>query len=52
MGVAILAILVARRLEGVTEVVKAGVPWRRAILQRAVFDVTARPAPEPGLPNH
>ena len=51
MGVAILAILLARRLEGVTDVVRAGVPWRRAVVQRAVFDVTARPGPEPGHPS-
>jgi glycerol-3-phosphate acyltransferase PlsY len=43
MGVVIVAILVARRLEGVTGVVRSGVPWPRAILYRAVFDASSRP---------
>lgn len=51
MSVAILVILLARRLEGVTDVVRTGVPWRRAVIQRAVFDVTARPAPEAEHPS-
>jgi acyl phosphate:glycerol-3-phosphate acyltransferase len=51
MGVAILALLVVRRLEGVTDVVKAGVSRRRAVVQRVVFDVTARPPPEAEDPS-
>jgi glycerol-3-phosphate acyltransferase PlsY len=48
MGVAILAILVVRRLEGVRDVVAAGVSWPRAILYRAMFDASTRPgAPVP-----
>ncbi len=43
MGVLILGILVVRRLEGVTSVVRSGVPWRRAVLYRAVFDASFRP---------
>ena len=43
MAVVILAILVARRLEGVTAVVRSGVPWPRAVLYRAVFDASSRP---------
>jgi glycerol-3-phosphate acyltransferase PlsY len=46
MAVAILVILLARRLEGVGDVVAAGVPWPRAVLWRAVFDASATPRPE------
>ena len=45
MGVLILGILVARRLEGVTAVVRTGVPWPRAVLYRAVFDASSKPNP-------
>jgi glycerol-3-phosphate acyltransferase PlsY len=51
MSLAVLFILLARRLEGVAHVVRTGVPWRRAVIQRAVFDVTARPAPEAEQPS-
>ena len=43
MGIVIVGILVARRLEGVTGVVRTGVPWPKAILYRAVFDASSRP---------
>jgi glycerol-3-phosphate acyltransferase PlsY len=51
MGVAILLILLARRLEGVRDVVAAGVSWPRALLWRAVFDASASPRPEPDGPS-
>jgi len=45
----ILAIVVIRRLEGVGDVIRSGVPWPRAVARRALFDVTERPSP-PGSP--
>jgi acyl phosphate:glycerol-3-phosphate acyltransferase len=47
MAVAIFVILIARRLEGVADVVRGGVPWSRAVLWRAVLDATA-----PAVPKH
>jgi acyl phosphate:glycerol-3-phosphate acyltransferase len=38
----ILAMIVARRLEGVGDDVEAGVPLRQAVVRRALFDVSAR----------
>lgn len=38
---AILAMIVARRLEGVTEDVRAGIPMQQAVIRRALFDVSA-----------
>jgi glycerol-3-phosphate acyltransferase PlsY len=40
MAVAILVLVVLRRLEGVGAVIRAGVPAGRAVLFRAVFDVS------------
>jgi acyl phosphate:glycerol-3-phosphate acyltransferase len=48
MSAAIFAILVVRRLEGVGDVVRSGIPLSRAILYRAVFDTSSRPK-RPGL---
>ena len=45
MSAAILAILMIRRLEGVSEVVRSGVRPARAILYRCVFDSSGPPAP-------
>ncbi len=44
MGAAILAIILARRLEGVRDVVATGVAWPRAIVWRTLFDVSVRPS--------
>jgi glycerol-3-phosphate acyltransferase PlsY len=44
MAVAILALIVVRRLEGVRGLIRAGVPAARAVVYRAVFDVSL-PAP-------
>jgi acyl phosphate:glycerol-3-phosphate acyltransferase len=42
-ALAILSILVIRRLEGVGDMVRSGVPRSTAILYRAVFDASSRP---------
>ena len=42
-AVAILIIIVARRLEGVGDVIRTGVPWPRAVVKRALFDVSEKP---------
>jgi len=51
MGGAIVAILMIRRLEGVGEVVRAGVPAGRAILYRCLFDSSGAP-PGQGVWDH
>jgi acyl phosphate:glycerol-3-phosphate acyltransferase len=43
MSVAVLVLIVARRLEGVRSVVRSGVPPGRAVIRRAVFDASASP---------
>jgi len=43
MSVAILALIVARRLEGVLGVIRSGVPVGRAVVRRAIFDATPTP---------
>ena len=40
MAAVIFVVLVIRRLEGVSDVVRSGVPWPRAVLRRAVFDAS------------
>jgi len=44
MGAGIFALIVLRRLEGVSDVVSTGVPRGRAALYRAVFDSSGPPA--------
>jgi acyl phosphate:glycerol-3-phosphate acyltransferase len=43
MAAAIFGLLMVRRLEGVGEVVRSGVPVSRAVLYRCVFDASAVP---------
>jgi hypothetical protein len=43
MGVAIVVVLVVRRVEGVRDVVRSGISWPRALLYRAVFDASTNP---------
>jgi glycerol-3-phosphate acyltransferase PlsY len=43
MGVAIFGLLMVRRLEGVGEVVRSGVPVPRAVLYRCLLDTSALP---------
>jgi glycerol-3-phosphate acyltransferase PlsY len=47
MGAAIFLVLVARRLEGVRDVVATGVSWPRAIVWRVAFDASTRPSRRP-----
>jgi hypothetical protein len=44
MGVAILAVIVLRRLEGVAEVHRRGIPWPHAVYYRAVHDASGPPS--------
>jgi glycerol-3-phosphate acyltransferase PlsY len=44
MSVAVLALIVARRLEGVRSVIRSGVPPATAVIRRAVFDASASPS--------
>ncbi|MFN2590855.1 MAG: glycerol-3-phosphate acyltransferase [Actinomycetota bacterium] len=46
MSVAIFGILMIRRLEGVGDVVRSGIPTARAVLYRCVFDSSGPPASE------
>jgi acyl phosphate:glycerol-3-phosphate acyltransferase len=48
MSAGILAIIVLRRLEGIGDVVRGGVPWRRALYYRAVHDASGPPRPGRG----
>lgn len=43
MSAAILAVVMARRVEGIGDVVRAGTPWRRALYYRAVHDISTLP---------
>ncbi len=45
MAVVIFGLLLLRRLEGVGEVVRSGVPASRAVLYRCLFDASASPRP-------
>jgi glycerol-3-phosphate acyltransferase PlsY len=45
MAVVIFGLLMVRRLEGVGEVIRSGVPASRAVLYRCLFDATATPRP-------
>jgi glycerol-3-phosphate acyltransferase PlsY len=45
MAVAVFGLLMLRRLEGVGEVVRSGVPVSRAVLYRCLFDASAVPRP-------
>jgi acyl phosphate:glycerol-3-phosphate acyltransferase len=45
MAVIIFGLLLVRRLEGVGEVVRSGVPASRAVLYRCLFDASAVPRP-------
>jgi glycerol-3-phosphate acyltransferase PlsY len=45
MAVIVLGLLMARRLEGVGEVIRSGVPTSRAVLFRCLFDASAAPRP-------
>jgi acyl phosphate:glycerol-3-phosphate acyltransferase len=47
MGVAVFAILMIRRLEGVGDVIRSGISPARAVLYRCVFDSSS----PPGLPQ-
>ena len=42
----VFGLLMARRLEGVGEVIRSGVPAARAVLSRCLFDVSAVPRPD------
>jgi glycerol-3-phosphate acyltransferase PlsY len=46
MAVIVLGLLMARRLEGVGEVIRSGVPAARAVLFRCLFDASAVPRPD------
>jgi hypothetical protein len=43
MGVAVFAILMIRRLEGVGDVIRSGISPARAVLYRCVFDSSSPP---------
>lgn len=45
MAVVIFGLLLVRRLEGVGEVIRSGVPASRAVLYRCLFDASASPRP-------
>jgi hypothetical protein len=45
MAVVIFGLLLVRRLEGVGEVIRSGVPAYRAVLYRCLFDASAEPRP-------
>ena len=46
MAVIVFGLLMARRLEGVGEVIRSGVPAARAVLSRCLFDASAVPRPD------
>jgi acyl phosphate:glycerol-3-phosphate acyltransferase len=46
MAVVIFGLLLLRRLEGVGEVIRSGVPVPRAVLYRCLFDASAAPRPD------
>jgi glycerol-3-phosphate acyltransferase PlsY len=46
MALVIFGLLLLRRLEGVGEVVRSGVPVTRAVLYRCLFDASAAPRPD------
>jgi glycerol-3-phosphate acyltransferase PlsY len=46
MAVVIFGLLLVRRLEGVGEVIRSGVPASRAVLYRCLFDASAVPRPD------
>jgi acyl phosphate:glycerol-3-phosphate acyltransferase len=46
MAVIMFGVLMARRLEGVGEVIRSGVPASRAVLFRCLFDASAHPRPD------
>ena len=48
MAVVVFGLLMARRLEGVGEVIRSGVPAARAVLSRCLFDASAVP-PTPAI---
>jgi hypothetical protein len=51
MAVAIFAVLVIRRLEGLGAVVAGGVPVGRAVMYRCLFDSSGPPAGGLGSPE-
>jgi hypothetical protein len=44
MAAAIFALLMIRRLEGVSGVIRSGIPPARAVLYRCLFDSSGPPA--------
>lgn len=45
MSGAMFALILLRRLEGLGEVVRGGIPWYRAVYYRLVFDASGPPGP-------
>ncbi|MGH2740240.1 MAG: glycerol-3-phosphate acyltransferase [Actinomycetota bacterium] len=43
MSIVILLVVFARRIEGITAVVRSGTPWPRALYYRAVHDISTPP---------